>query len=265
MVFELKDKVSLVTGGAEGIGLAFAKHLLENGVKAVIIVDINAEKGKSSVGELNTQYGQNKAHFLRVNVTDPEELESAYKYAFEKLDGLDIVINNAGIWNDGEWELEIGINAIAVTRSTFLALRYMGKNNGGKGGVVVNISSIAGLAPMDILPVYSGTKHFVLGFTGSLASPFFYDLTGVSFRVICPGATNTRLIGIGIENTLKDFSGYREYVEAGFSALMSQSPNVVAKCMIKAVTEGENGSVWNPEDNQIHEIKFPDRFYLRKK
>ncbi|CAG9837243.1 unnamed protein product [Diabrotica balteata] len=265
MGFDLNDKVSLVTGGAEGIGLAFAKHLLENGVKAVIIADINAEKGKLSIGELNTQYGQNKAHFLKVNVTDPEELENAYKYAFAQLGGLDVVINNAGIWNDGQWELEISINAIAVTRSTFLALRYMGKHNGGKGGVVVNVSSIAGLTPMDIVPVYSGTKHFVLGLTGSLASPFFYDLTGVSFRVICPGLTNTRLIGIGKENTLKDFPGYREHVEAGFSALTGQSTNVVAKCMIKAVTEGGNGSVWNPEDGEIHEIEFPDRFALRKK
>jgi len=61
--------------------------------------------------------------------------------------------------DDCRWELEIAINVNAVVRGTLLGLQYMGKDEGGKGGVVVNIASIAGLGPYAGSPVYVATKR----------------------------------------------------------------------------------------------------------
>ena len=65
------------------------------------------------------------------------------------------------------YECDVWLLQNAVVRSTLLGLQYMGKDKGGKGGVVVNISSIAGLAPSAGVPVYVATKHAVIGLTRS--------------------------------------------------------------------------------------------------
>jgi 15-hydroxyprostaglandin dehydrogenase (NAD) len=64
-------------------------------------------------------------------------------------------------------ECEVWILQNAVVRGTLLGFQYMGKDEGGKGGVVVNVSSVAGLAPSAIFTVYTATKHAVIGLTRS--------------------------------------------------------------------------------------------------
>lgn len=71
----------------------------------------------------------------------------------------------------------------------------MGKNNGGKGGVVVNAASILGLQEMDGCPVYVASKHFVIGLDRSFGTQYWHDLTGIRFISMCPGVTDTPLIG----------------------------------------------------------------------
>lgn len=89
-----------------------------------------------------------------------------------------------------------------MVEGSLLGLKYMGKDKGGKGGVVVNLASIAGLKPVDTLPVYCGTKHFVIAFSRSLGLPFHYDRTGVKIISLCPGATNTNLLPASIQSPL---------------------------------------------------------------
>lgn len=79
-------------------------------------------------------------------------------------------------------------------RGTLLGFKYMGKNEGGKGGVIVNIASILGLQPLSGCPVYVGTKHFVIGFDRSFGTQLYFDKTGVKVLTMCPGVTDTPLI-----------------------------------------------------------------------
>jgi len=77
------------------------------------------------------------------------------------------------------YECDVWLLQNAVVRGTLLGLQYMGKDKGGKGGVVVNISSIAGLAPYAGCPVYVATKHAVIGLTRSFGVSTAYNSVGI--------------------------------------------------------------------------------------
>lgn len=100
-------------------------------------------------------------------------------------------------------------------------MQYMGKDRGGKGGVVVNLASILGLQELASCPVYVGTKHFVVGLTRSFGKPFYAERTGIHFHAICPGVTDTALISEGHKFTLP-ISGIQEVFHNEFKALPIQ-------------------------------------------
>lgn len=81
-----------------------------------------------------------------------------------------------------------------MVEGSLLAIKHMGKNNGGKGGVVANIASILGLQKLSGCPPYVGTKHFVIGLTRSFGEEYYWNLTGIKFVTMCPGVTSTPLI-----------------------------------------------------------------------
>ncbi|KAG5881900.1 hypothetical protein JTB14_004795 [Gonioctena quinquepunctata] len=265
MAFELKGKFALITGGAAGIGLAYSMELLKNGLGGVAIADIDAKSGAGAVDKLNKTYGANKALFIKTDVTKADQLEAAFKLAASTFKKIDLVINNAGIMNDSNWELEIAINCNAVVQGTLLGIKYMGKNNGGQGGVIVNIASILGLQEMDGCPIYVGTKHFVVGLDKSFGTPYFYNLTGIKFLTMCPGVTDTPLISEADKFALQGFPNHGKRLAQGLRALPAQRPEHVAIGLIKLITQGETGSVWVAEGGQpIYEVKIPERTTIRK-
>lgn len=78
-----------------------------------------------------------------------------------------------------------------MVQGNLLGLKYMTKENSGNGGVIINMSSITGLQATSACPIYSGTKHFVIGFSRSLGDSYHYDRTGVKIITLCPGVTDT--------------------------------------------------------------------------
>ncbi|XP_019866919.1 15-hydroxyprostaglandin dehydrogenase [NAD(+)]-like [Aethina tumida] len=265
MVFDIKGKIALITGGATGIGLQYSVELLKNGLQGVTIADIDATKGQEAVAYLNKTFGGTKANFVKTDVTKADQLEAAFKTAVTTWKGLDIVINNAGIMNDQKWELEIAINCNAVSQGTLLGIKYMGKNNGGKGGVIVNIASILGLQELSGCPIYVGTKHFVVGLNRSFGTKYFWDLTGIKFVTMCPGVTDTPLISEAGHFALDIFPQLGTQLANELGSLPAQRPENVAKGLITLITKGDNGSVWVSEGGQpIYEVAIPDRRTIRK-
>ncbi|OXU30567.1 hypothetical protein TSAR_007172, partial [Trichomalopsis sarcophagae] len=153
---------------------------------------------------------------------------------------IDILINNAGIAGENKPELLVDVNLKALIVASYNIIERIGKHKGGKGGVIVNIASIVGLAS-GISPVYCATKHGVVGFTRTLQMS--YGVTGVRVLAICPSFTNTGIIKMGVVNDLEYLK--QEGIDAVPADIYLQSPDSIAKAVIDAIkTEDGDASVW---------------------
>jgi len=198
-----KGKVAIITGGASGIGLAAAKLLAANGAR-LVIADIDSAAGEAAVREIDANGGE--ARFVSADVTKRADLERMLDYAVEQFGRLDIVDNNAGVSEmrqdffapgSDAWEKTLSVDLKAVIRGTQLAVQRLRRQD---GGVIVNTSSMGGLIPMAMSPVYAASKAGVIHFTRSLA--YLAD-EGIRVNVICPTFTDTPLVRAGGEEVIE--------------------------------------------------------------
>ncbi|KAJ8910677.1 hypothetical protein NQ315_002926 [Exocentrus adspersus] len=195
-----ESKVALVTGGARGIGLAIVEKLLENGIKGVAIVDISDESWNTIKQDFQSQYG-NKVLFIKADITDKDEFEGAFEKTVHTFKNLDIVVNNAGI-SGQNWEKIIAVNLEAVIMGTFLAMdKYLPTYRSGKEGIIVNIASLAGLLGLADKPVYTATKHGVVGLGKSLGAD--KSKNHVRIITVCPGWIATSMTEDVTDDDLK--------------------------------------------------------------
>uniref|UniRef100_G3N994 15-hydroxyprostaglandin dehydrogenase n=1 Tax=Gasterosteus aculeatus aculeatus TaxID=481459 RepID=G3N994_GASAC len=149
----LSGKSAVVTGAAMGIGRAITEVLLQNGAK-VALLDVDETAGRSLKEVLDREYPPERTLFLSCDVESEEQIKAALQETAETFGGIDIMCNNAGILNEAAWEKAVSINMMGVIRGTYLALEHMSKLSGGRGGVIVNMASMAGLGPLPSCPVY---------------------------------------------------------------------------------------------------------------
>ncbi len=157
-------KVAVVTGGALGIGRAAALRLAEEGA-AVAVLDINDDAGKAVATEIENAGG--KAGYWHVDITDEEAIRRCYDEVAERLGGLHVLVNNAGIAGVNkptdevsreEWEALFNINVTGVFLCTKYAIGHMRKAGSGS---IINLSSIYGLIGAADLPPYHASKGAV--------------------------------------------------------------------------------------------------------
>lgn len=250
----IKNKTALITGGASGLGLEYAQKLLKNGAKAVALLDLSSSPGQTSVANLEKEFGKGKAVFYPCDVSNLQQLTETFKKVWNAWNGLDIVINNAGICNDTKWQQTINLNVSGLIQGSLLAMDLMGKHKGGKGGTIVNISSIVGFQLFPIIPVYCSSKWDVMAFSRCLQT--HYDTTGVRVLVMCPGVTSTNLL-TELESTVFDFVKASD-IQQLLRTLPTQPPEVVGQAMINLIQKGPNGSVWVCEGGQTpYALEFP--------
>jgi meso-butanediol dehydrogenase/(S,S)-butanediol dehydrogenase/diacetyl reductase len=179
----LTDKRVVITGGAGGIGTATAKRFLEEGAR-VVIMDIDED----ACQRIEDQFpGLEKS--INCDVSLPESVKQAFEQLHERLDGLDILINNAGISirhkfidiTPQEWRRVIDINLNGVF---FVAQQAALMMLAGDGGVIVNMGSTNGLAGYHYYGDYNASKSGVIELTRSMALEL-----GPAIRVnaVCPG------------------------------------------------------------------------------
>uniref|UniRef100_A0A8B9GUQ6 15-hydroxyprostaglandin dehydrogenase [NAD(+)] n=2 Tax=Astyanax mexicanus TaxID=7994 RepID=A0A8B9GUQ6_ASTMX len=192
-IMALNGKVAVVTGAAQGLGKGFVEILLQNGAN-VALLDLNEKAGKDLEENLNKAYGADRAHFYTADVSSEQQFKDAFQKVLTKFGRVDIFCNNAGIVNEKNWEKTVSINLCAVVRGTYLALEHMKKENGGQGGVIVNVASLAGLGPLPSAPIYTATKHGVVGFSRALSMASQLANYGVRINVLCPTFVRTALI-----------------------------------------------------------------------
>ncbi|XP_041079506.1 15-hydroxyprostaglandin dehydrogenase [NAD(+)] isoform X2 [Polyodon spathula] len=209
----LAGKVALVTGGAQGIGRAVAEALLQNAAK-ISVVDFNQEVGEQCVTSLDQEFGTDNCLFIQCDVTDREKLQDAFKRTVERFGKLDIVINNAGINNEKNWEKTIEVNLTSVVKGTYLGLEHMSKEHGKQGGVIINVSSMAAFLHSPHQPVYTATKYGVVGFTRAIAEASEIENYGVRINVLCPAFVDTPLLqSIDQEEKMGKFYKHKDEIK----------------------------------------------------
>nr|QLI62149.1 alcohol dehydrogenase 8 [Streltzoviella insularis] len=242
-MYEVKDKVVLVTGGATGIGADIVRFFLNEGAKHVAILDIDVNTGKAFETEMNAKYGANRSKFIKCDVTT-DDLNTAYEQVLKETGYIDVVVNNAGIMNDSPnvYLKMIAVNVTALITSSLKAYELMRRDRGGKGGTIINISSIVALMQFSSLSVYSGTKSAVQQFSNCLGKEPHYSRSGVRVLSICFGATDTALL------TRTKFGGIDKETDEDFFAALSklpvQSSESAARGLVEAYKQGESGSTW---------------------
>ncbi|CAH0545845.1 unnamed protein product [Brassicogethes aeneus] len=236
---DLKGKVALVTGGATGYGREYCKELYRNGCK-VSICDINTDAGEDLLHQMGKS--SKEVIFCPCDVTDYLQFEEAFQSTISKLGGVDIVVNNASVMNDRLWELEVDVNLNGVIRGLLLAMRFLGKDRGGPGGVVVNAGSCSSDRPFVSLPVFTATKHAVAALTRSYGDQYHVRLTGVRVVSLCPTPTEAALTGDPRKRILST-----EYEQAWQNDIANTAiirPESVAKALVDVIQKAPSGSSW---------------------
>ncbi|XP_017773992.1 PREDICTED: 15-hydroxyprostaglandin dehydrogenase [NAD(+)]-like [Nicrophorus vespilloides] len=240
-MFPISEKVALVTGALGGIGQEYIRALLQNNIKGVALVDINDACAEKFIEDLKKCFRGQRLFFIKADVTDLQQLEDAYKKTIDHFHHLDIVVNNAGVLDERNFERTLNINLIATIRSTYLAFnKYLKDFKGGDEAVVVNTSSIVGLMPYDCIPTYSLTKRGVITLGMVMGTKGHYERTKVKIITICPGGTETPMLDMysDMPDELAEMS------EGLMNESTFQSPEFLGKGLIKILHEATNGSVW---------------------
>lgn len=134
----------------------------------------------------------------------------------------------------------------------------MRKDRNGSGGLIINIASVAGIQHVPLIfPVYAGTKHAIVGFTRSFVHPFFEKVTGISYILICPGNTDTQLVQNNFMVDQSPFQDFRKVVQKIVDQTEVQSPEVIGDCVIEAIEDGANGSIWVSRNNKNEKVTLP--------
>lgn len=189
-------KVAIVTGGASGIGADAALRFAREGA-AVTVADLNEEAAQKVAGEIEDAGGRALAY--TVDVSSEDQVAGMIDATVDTFGTLDILVNNAGIGEDpapfeertaDSWQRIIDVNLSSVFYGIKHATRVLKAE--GKGGVVVNVSSILGLVGFGAAPSYSAAKHGVVGLTKSAA----LELAPAGIRVVAvnPAFIRTPLI-----------------------------------------------------------------------
>jgi sorbitol-6-phosphate 2-dehydrogenase len=195
----LENKVVIVTGGAAGIGLAVSKGFIEVGAK-VMIADFAEDVGARAVEELKGLDGA-EAFFTRCDVTSKEDVEQLIETTVERWGSVDALVNNAGINVPrllvdpaGKEELteEIWDKVFAVNvKGQFLCAQAAARQMlaGGKGGVIINMSSESGMEGSEGQSVYAATKAANQNLTRSWAKEL--GKKGIRIVGVAPGIMET--------------------------------------------------------------------------
>jgi 3-oxoacyl-[acyl-carrier protein] reductase len=188
-----EGKTALVTGGAQGIGLAIARRLAREGA-SVVIADVKGDTGARAVADIAATGAE--VRFAHADVTDADQVAAAVRDTLASFGHLDVLVNNVGITRDGllammpedDWDLVLRINLKSVYLVSKAVVRPMMKQRSGR---IINISSVAGLAGNAGQANYAASKAGIVGLTKSLAKEL--GSRGITVNAVAPGFIPTEL------------------------------------------------------------------------
>ena len=245
----LEGKIALITGGASGIGQATAERCAAEGA-AVTVADIDEANGQVVADKIG-------GVFARLDVSDAERWAEVVGELTAREGGIDLAYLNAGITTYpavsagiapfdiatldlDRYRLIMGVNLDGVVlgaRAVVPALVERG------GGAIVATASVAGLIGFAPDPIYTLTKHGVVGLVRALAGSL--SARNITVNAICPGGVETNILGPDLGRRAR---------EAGMPLMQ---PSQIADAVVQAATSGETGRAYvclNDRDHQPYEF-----------
>jgi len=256
----VKDKVAIITGGANGIGEATAKLLAREGA-SVAIVDIDDGNGKKVASEIKSSGGS--VSFWHMDVAKEEEVKQVFTDIYSKYSQLHILVNNAGIASPRkaahetaieEWDRVMDVSLKGAFFCTKYAVPYILETGPGS---VVNVASVYGIIGCDT-PIYDTSKGAMRSMTKSDA--LIYAKDNIRFNSIHPGNIITPLFRklaavidpVGVDNAINKLSASNPLGRMG-------TPEEIANCILFLASD-ESSYVTGTEliaDGGMVSIPFP--------
>ncbi len=189
----LKDKIAIVTGGANGIGRAISEVFAEEGA-TLVISDIDEENGDKVIAGIKKYVPS--SIFVKTDVSKEEEVKGLIETVLERFGRIDIMVNNAGIHHFGPItsvteeiaDRLLGVNVKGVIWGMKHVIPYMLEKG---GGVIINLSSMSGVVGHPNVALYCATKGAILLLTKATALE--YATKGIRINALCPGTIDTNI------------------------------------------------------------------------
>lgn len=260
------NKTAVISGGAEGIGLAIARVLGQRGMN-IVIADINAEQLAIARAELDST--GIPVHAVTLDVADAEQWQQVAEQTIERFGKVHMVVNNAGVGGSGgtiedthprNWQWVIDVNLMGVVHGTQVMVPLIKSH--GEGGWVVNVASMAGFGPLPLATPYTATKAAVVAMTENWAMELAPD--GIHACVLCPGFTQTR-----INESERNMPGHYASEPAGTNAAVAgfegamkkvidegMPTSAVAERLVEALLANELYVFTHPNYRPLAEARF---------
>jgi len=188
---DLEGKTALVTGAARGIGLSIAQELSEMGARIVIGDVVEEDAAAGALDKCGSD-----AHYVRFDVSSPEEVDAAFKKLQSDIGGIQILVNNAGVSRDAlhlrlkdeDWRFTLNINLYGAVLCSKVAVRSMMRS---KWGRIINIASVVGERGNVGQTAYAASKGGLIAFTKVLARE--YAGRNITANAVAPGFIETEM------------------------------------------------------------------------
>ena len=265
---DFTGKVAVISGGAEGIGLAIARALGEQGMQ-LAIGDIDSEQLEAAREELERSGVSVLAHPL--DVASIDQWRAFTEATLERFGKVHMLVNNAGVGGNprpinnssaADWRWIVDVNLMGVVYGAQEVVPHIQSH--GEGGWVVNVASMAGFLSLPMASAYSATKAAVVAMSESWRAEL--ESTGVGVSVLCPGFVKTRInqshrnrpqsgedaeakpIDPTLQKAMND--QMQAVIDAGASA------DLIARRVVEAVAQGELYIVTHPNFLPAVEKRF---------
>jgi NAD(P)-dependent dehydrogenase (short-subunit alcohol dehydrogenase family) len=216
----MKDKVWFITGCSTGFGRELSLMALEHGYSVAV-----AARNVDDVKDIISKYKE-KAVAIKLDMSNPAEIESSVKKVIEAFGRIDLLVNNAGIGyfasmeesDEEEVRRMFEVNFFGLTKLTQLVLPQMRKQ---KSGHIINVSSIGGIVGYPAVSFYNATKFAVAGLSEALAKETAH--LGIKVTIVCPSGFRTDWAGRSANENAVMIDDYKETAGANASNIRGYS------------------------------------------